>query len=91
MNNNELFFKQRAEIFHWGPVPGRYFFNSSIVEEIFKFFSDRYKEYHWPKSLFLFKDKKMVWLNDFEELREAGKKAFTKFILPKEADLEGLL
>lgn len=76
-------FKEGAQIFKCGPIPGRYFYVSEFVDAIFKEYSIKYAGSRWPDTLFLFKDKRMVWVNDSQELRKAGREIFIKYILKK--------
>jgi phosphohistidine swiveling domain-containing protein len=73
----------KVEICRWGPIPGRFFYPSDFVDAIFFEFPKKYPGYAWPKTLFLFKGDRMVWLNEYPELRRAGKKNFIKYILPE--------
>lgn len=51
---NPLLFNKNAEIFRWGPIPGRYFYVSEFEDAIFKEYSRLYKGARWPNTLFLF-------------------------------------
>lgn len=77
-----LFFQKDAEIFRWGPIPGRYYYVSEFEEAIFKKGLNAYKEFRWPNTLFMFKDNRMIWINDFNALREVGKKIFLEYMFP---------
>ena len=74
-------FKRGAELFRWGPTPGRYFYVSEFEDAIFKEYQTFYKGDRWPNTVFLFKDKKMVWVSELEELRTAGKEVFMKYMV----------
>jgi len=76
------------EIFRWGPIPGRLFYPSEFVHPIFYDFPKQFKGHAWPKILFLFKGGRIVWLNEFPALREAGKKVFLEYMLPKSSRLK---
>ncbi|MFA6227026.1 MAG: PEP-utilizing enzyme [Candidatus Paceibacterota bacterium] len=77
-------FSDNTEMFRWGPIPARLFYVSEFDNAIFNDFPKEYEGDIWPKSLLLFKDGKILWLNDFSELREIGRKIFIKYILNKE-------
>ncbi|MFA6445807.1 MAG: PEP-utilizing enzyme [Candidatus Paceibacterota bacterium] len=74
-------FNEENELFRWGPIPGRYFNNSDFVETLFPHLPAPYENVSWPHSLFMFKNKQMVWINDFAELRKWGKEIFKKYML----------
>lgn len=74
-------FSKSAETLKWGPIPGRYFYISEFEDAVFKDYSNFYSGPRWPDTLMLFKDKKIVWINDSEELRGAGKEVFKRYML----------
>gem|GEM_PF-544417 len=72
----------RGEIFHWGPIPGRLIWSGAeflevCCETVYERFGMR-----WPQTLMLFKDKRMLWLNELDALTEFGKQIFLKYMLP---------
>lgn len=72
----------KAELFRWGPIPGRFFYTSTFCEINYKYFCQKYLGENWPPTLFLFRDKRMVWINEYAKLRSAGRRVFMKYILP---------
>jgi phosphohistidine swiveling domain-containing protein len=79
----ELPFNPKTELFLWGPIPGRFLFPSVFVEVNYKYFCQQYLGENWSETLFLFKNGQMVWINDFSELRESGRRVFWKFMFDK--------
>lgn len=75
-------FREGAEIFRWGPIPGTVLYPSAFLPPVFLSVREEYPEVRWPRTLFLMYDRRMVWLNDLVELREAGRVAFLTYILP---------
>jgi len=75
-------FSKSAEIFRWGPIQGKFFYISDFWEVIFVRYPKKYPNYCWPKTLAVFKGGRMVWINDFNELRQMGGKVFVKFVVP---------
>jgi len=78
----QLPFNPKKEIFTWGPVVANYY-SISELEEIFFSFPGKYKGNYWPKSLVLIQGKNILWLNDFSELRQQGKKVFMEIMFRK--------
>jgi phosphohistidine swiveling domain-containing protein len=76
-------FSKSAEIFRWSPIPGKFFYISDFWNIIFMEYPRKYSNYCWPKTLIVFKEGKIVWINDFHELRRIGGKAFIKFMVPE--------
>jgi phosphohistidine swiveling domain-containing protein len=81
----KLPFNTKREIFLWGPVPGKFFFLAAFVEANYKYFHKKYSGDCWPKSLFLFKDSRMFFVNDQKDLLDAGEKVFVKYMLKADA------
>ena len=73
----------KSKIFRWGPAPGKYYYESDFVDAIFEVFPNLYKGYQWPKTLFLFKENRMLWMNEFAEVRKDGAKIFNAFMLKR--------
>ena len=69
-------FQGNAEIFKWGPIPGRYFYVSEFEDAIFKEYQNFYQGERWPNTLILFREKIMVWANDANGLKRAGREVF---------------
>ena len=82
---NFLPFLKTAKIFRWGPIPGKYFYVSELEDAVFKDYSNIYSGERWPNTLFLFKEKRMVWVNDLEELEKSGKDVFVRYMLNQRA------
>jgi len=74
---------QKTELFRWGPIPGYFFFTSVFTEVNCKYFCQKYLGHNWSRTLFLFKEKRMLWLNEWPALRADGKKVFVKYVEPK--------
>ena len=77
-------FPLRGEILTWGPIPGKYFYPADFVPAIYEDFPQKFPGYQWPKVLFLFKENRMVWLNELSALQEEGRTIFRDWIVPKE-------
>ncbi|MDP3244558.1 MAG: PEP-utilizing enzyme [bacterium] len=74
----------KKELFRWGPIPGRFFFTSVFSEITYKYFCrQKYLGENWPPTLFLFKNGRMVWINEYPALRASGRRVFVKYILPR--------
>ena len=74
-------FSKDTEVFKWGPIPGRYFYLSEFEDAIFKEYYNFYSGSRWPNTLILFKDKSMVWVNNYEDLKSAGKDTFIQYMV----------
>ncbi len=70
-----------GEIFHWGPIPGRFLWSGGEFAEVCSPYMQQRYGVHWPKTLFLFRDGRMLWLNEWPALREVGKELFLKYIV----------
>lgn len=79
------YFSPNAEIFRWGPIPGRYFYISDFIAPIFHQFVEKYNCTPWPETLALFQNGRMVWLNGNKEIVESGKEIFNQLVLPAES------
>lgn len=75
-------FNKNAEIFRWGPIPGRYFYAAGDVFE--SFFIKKYKGFAWPDSFYLFRNGKTVWLTEFPKMWGRGREIFIKQILDRD-------
>lgn len=82
---SELPFAEGSEIFRWGPIPGTVLYPSAFLPPVFWGVPKVYPHARWPKTLQLHHGGRMVWLNDVAELREAGRAAFTTYILPDDS------
>ncbi|MFA6427457.1 MAG: PEP-utilizing enzyme [Candidatus Magasanikbacteria bacterium] len=80
---NNLPFDPNGNIFHWGPVPGKFFYCSAFTKVHYEYFRAKYNE-NWSETLWLFQNNRMLWINDLDDLRAAGLKVFLKYLLPKE-------
>lgn len=78
----KLPFKPTDTIFRWGPIPGKFLYTSTFVDVNFKHFRKRWGE-NWSESLFLFKNNRMLWINEQNALHAAGKRVFLKYLLPQ--------
>src|SRR3989339_839071 len=79
---NKLPLNPKKEIFRWGPIPGRFFYTSFFTEVNYKYFCQKFLGLNWSRSLFLFRNRQMLWLNEYATLRSAGQKVFVKYWLP---------
>lgn len=79
----KLPFNPKAELFLWGPIPGRFLYPSVFTEVNYKYFSQQYLGENWSRTLFLFKNGQMLWINEFSALRESGRRVFWKFMFDK--------
>lgn len=70
-----------AEIFKWGPIPTKYYFVSEYPQVCSRKFGEEFSGERWPETLVLFKSDKILWINEFPALRQAGKEAFFKYML----------
>ena len=66
------------ELFVWGPIDGRPIYTSYFIVIMYQ--KPKYT-YHWPEFLFYFSKTKMTLIADYTDLRNAGKKSFTKWIM----------
>lgn len=71
------------ELLRWGPIPGRFFYTSMFVE-INMHFCEKFIGRQWPETLFLMKDGKMIWLNEYDALRRNGLEVMKRYMLPCE-------
>jgi len=79
---NNLPFNPHGNIFHWGPVPGKFFYCSVFAAVHYQYFRAKYKE-NWSETLWLFtKDSRMFWINNLDAIQAAGLKVFLKYLLP---------
>src|SRR3989338_8064847 len=69
-----------TEIFKWGPIPAKYYFVSEYFEICSQRFGEEFSGERWPDTLILFKSDKILWINEFSALREAGKVVFIKYM-----------
>ncbi len=66
-----------AELFRWGPIPGRPIYISYFLESIAESFPQKYKyKYKWPEIFFYFIKENMTFICEYPLLRECGKKYF---------------
>ncbi len=73
-----------AELFRWGPAPIRIFFTADFLEGIFNrnYFQKAFKGEKWPKGLALYRDKRMVFVNEWRDMHRYGGSVFLKYMLP---------
>lgn len=74
----------KKEIFRWGPIPGRFYWLSEFIDVGFQAFAQKYDGNRWPENYLLFRDSKMVWINQMETLRSKGQEIFLKYVLNKQ-------
>ena len=82
---NKLPLNPKKEIFRWGPIPGRFFYTSFFTEVNYKYFCQKFLGLNWSRSLFLFRNRQMLWLNEYAALRSTGQKVFVKYWLPSKS------
>ncbi len=70
----------KKEIFKWGPIPAKYYFVSEFLSVCSQTFGKEFSGERWPDTLVLFKSGKILWINEFPALRQAGKVAFFKYM-----------
>ena len=70
-----------TEIFKWGPIPARYYFLSEFLQVCSQRFGEEFSGERWPDTLVLFKSDKILWVNEFPALRNAGKEVFFRYML----------
>lgn len=75
-------FNPKGNVFRWGPVQGKFFYCSVFTEVHYKYFRKKYGE-NWPETLFLFKNGRMVWLNNSKDIEKDGRRVFIRYLLPK--------
>ncbi|OGH71084.1 MAG: hypothetical protein A3C90_00490 [Candidatus Magasanikbacteria bacterium RIFCSPHIGHO2_02_FULL_51_14] len=80
----KLPFDPKGNIFRWGPVPGKFLYVCTFVEVHHKQFPAVYGE-QWSETLELFKDGRIFWINDATQLEAAGRKAFVRYMLPRDS------
>lgn len=73
--------ESHREIFRWGPIPGRFYYMSEFVLVCTKFFGEKYAGERWVETLLLFRNNRMVWINQMESLQNKGKELFLKYML----------
>jgi len=73
--------ESKKEIFRWGPIPGKFYYISEFVLVCSELFAKKFKGERWVETLLLFKDNRMVWINQMEQLRTKGKEIFLKYML----------
>ncbi len=69
----------KKELFKWGPIDARLIYISAFVEPFEKY--PKFIDSTWPDVLCYFKDDKVIFIADYENLRNIGKKLFKKYIL----------
>jgi len=74
---NNLPFDPNGQIFHWGPVPGKFLYCSVFTDVHYKFFRAKYQE-NWSETLWLFQNDRMFWVNEQNDIELAGEKVFLK-------------
>ncbi len=69
----------KKELFKWGPIDARFIYIQGFVEAFEEF--PKFIDGTWPDILGYFKDDKVVFILDYDNLRDRGKKLFKKYIL----------
>ena len=75
--------KFQGELSAWGPISGKYFYMSEFLPATFKHFPRQFPGHAWPKTLALYKEGRMLWLNERAELQKAGGKIFLEVMVPQ--------
>ncbi|MFA6486069.1 MAG: PEP-utilizing enzyme [Candidatus Magasanikbacteria bacterium] len=81
MTAANLPFDPKGDIFHWGPVPGKFFYCSAFTTTHYKYFRAKY-HLNWSETLWLFIGDRMFWVNDQNDITAAGIKVFLKYLMP---------
>lgn len=81
--SDKLPLNPKTEIFHWGPIPGRFFYVSIFTQVNYKYFCQKYLGQNWSRSLFLFQEGRMRWINEYPALRRSGLRVFKKYMQPQ--------
>jgi hypothetical protein len=82
MENQPLPLDPNTELLRWGPVQARYFFISDfILASESSYYSGENKPYKWAKGLLLFKGLTHLWINEYPQMWERGKRALVEVIM----------
>lgn len=65
----------KADLFRWGPIPGRPIYVSYFMESIATSFPQKYP-WKWPEIFFYFIKEKMTFICEYAPLRQVGKTIF---------------
>ena len=84
MKNTNLPFDSKGKIFQWGPVPGKFLYCSVFTDVHYKYFRAKYNE-NWSETLWLFRNDRMFWVNNQNDIESAGEKVFLRYLLPTES------
>ncbi len=74
----------KKELFRWGPIPGNLVCFYDFVMADFGPLQEKFPEAIWPDAILLVKNKRMLWIEDFNSLNKSGSKTFNKYMLSKE-------
>ena len=69
----------KKELFKWGPIDARPIYIHGFIEAFEKY--PKFIDGTWPDLLGYFKEDKVVFILDYDDLRNRGKKLFNKYIL----------
>lgn len=83
LDKPKLLINPDKEIFKWGPTPAT-FLNFDCYDGIFKKFPRLNPGYEWPPAIVLFRNKRLVYLSEWEAMQREGQKLFVDRMLPIE-------
>ena len=70
-----------AELFRWGPMPGKFFYISDYVEAAAQL--KQYLGESFPGTLLLFHNVQMIWICVQKEMTEIGSKIFIDYVMDR--------
>jgi phosphohistidine swiveling domain-containing protein len=81
-------FDIKKEIFLWGPIPGYFLYTSVFTVMNSFYFSKKYSNHRWSRTVYLFRNCRMLWVNDKADLYAAGLKVFKKYFLSSDSRIK---
>lgn len=85
VKGDERPFPTGHDIFRWGPIPGYFYYISEFAPATHRLLAERFDGLMWPKTLFLFRDRRMLWMNDQGGIIQVGEQVFDKYIVPEDS------
>lgn len=79
-NGVKIDISPKEELFKWGPIPFKLVYGVSFIDAILRQVP-KYYPWPWPPGLCLFKESKMVWINEYPAIADVGLKYFKKYFL----------
>ncbi|MBW2978020.1 hypothetical protein KY331_04200 [Candidatus Woesearchaeota archaeon] len=77
----------KKELFKWGPIDGRPIYVDPFVRAFVSY--PGFIDGSWPDALGFFKDDKIVFILNDENLRDSGEKLFKKYVLDEKEVKKG--